>query len=148
MLSSTNIIPSTLAGSLRRMPSSVLVDFDADMTYPSVDSALTHCSQKFTNKTYFSGPNTDPCLTPLPCLKGVDTRPLPMVTCVVALGPSRDPVSMPTSSCTSGSGIPTHVQLKACAQGSIVSNALDRSATITWSDWPEILASSSISAQM
>ena len=129
--------------------SRVLSDLLLDITYPfPFIFFFTHCSQKFTNTTHFSGPPTDPCLTPLPCRNGRVFLPLPRATSVVAPSPSSEPESRFTIKSIMSCGIPIVLQLSSWDQYSIVSNALLRSATIMCSSCPDLLASSIISAMI
>lgn len=93
------------------------------------------------------GPPTEPCRTPLPCTNSGDSLPLLSISWDVAPCPPI-PESKFTSSCVMSCGMPRACQLIACDQYSIVSKALDRSATNTCSSCSVTLASSIISARM
>ena len=149
-----NIIPSMVALSFGLVLSPIsisvtlLLAWVCDILYPLI-FFRTHCSQKWTNTHHFSGPPTDPCLTPLPCRKGSVFLPWASPTDVVAPPPSEvSPLSRLTSSCVTSSGIPRQSQLIAWLQYSIVSNALERSAISRCSSCPVALASSITSARI
>ena len=109
---------------------------------------FTHLIQLLTNTHHLIGPPTDPCLTPLPCLKVPVTLPWASATLDVAPLPFSDPLSREIMSLIASSGIPSALQLIAWDQYSMVSKALLKSVirmcSSLFAAWASSITSASI----